>query len=93
MEQLFDNKYLKTKIKSYIGEIRTNFNGKVTKKGFKCICLSAIVIDSVFKSGKNYYSQKFLAECKYKTKEKEKKGSITGDIECSSSYDDLGGRF
>ena len=68
---VFDNKYLKTKIKSYQGRITTNFNSKVPEAGSKWICLSLTVIDSVFKSGKNYL-QTFLEDRKYKITEKEK---------------------
>ena len=46
---------------------------KPATEGSKCICLSAIVIDSIFKSGKNYHSQTFLEEIKHKIKVKEMK--------------------
>ena len=42
---------------------------KSVKKGSQFICLSVILIDSVFKTGKNYYSQVFLEECKYVNEE------------------------
>ena len=44
-----------------------------------------MVIDSVFQSGKNWYPQTFLEECKYNIKEKEIKSIITGDLESFSS--------
>ena len=34
------------------------------------ISLSVVLIKSVFKTGKNYYPQVFLEECKYVIKEK-----------------------
>ena len=71
-DQVFEKKYMKTKIKSYNNTITEDFNGKAPTDGIKCICLSAIVINSVVKLGKNYYSQTFLEECKYKIKETEK---------------------
>ena len=40
------------------------------KEGSHHICLSIILIDSVFKMNKNYYPQMFLKECKYIVKEK-----------------------
>ena len=43
-----NEKYLQTKIKSYEGKINTDFHGKGIPKGFHCICLSVILIDSVF---------------------------------------------
>ena len=49
---MYNEKYLKTKIKFYKGKINTNFHhDKIPKKGSQCICLSVILIDSVFKSG------------------------------------------
>ena len=58
--------YQKTKIKSYDGEINTNFHdNRVLKESFHCICLSEILIDSVFKMGKNCYLEALLEECKY----------------------------
>ena len=49
-EPLYNEKYLKTKVKSYDGKINTNFrNDKIPKEGSHCICLSVILIDSVFK--------------------------------------------
>lgn len=49
-------------------------------------CLSAVLIDSVFKMGKNYYPQVFLEELKYIFREKEVNGNIDRDIDIS--YDD-----
>ena len=45
--------------------MNTNFhNNKISKVDFQCICLSVILINSVFKAGKNYYPQVFLEESK-----------------------------
>lgn len=86
-EPVFSDKYLKTKIKSYIGKITRNFHGKAPKEGIECVCLSAIVIDSVFKLGKNLNPQTFLEECKYRINEKEIKSLIKDDPKSSSDYD------
>ena len=58
----FDNKpicnekYLKAKIKSYSGNINTNFNSnKIPNKGPQYICLSTALRDSIFRTGKNDY--------------------------------------
>ena len=48
------------------------------------ICLSVILIDSVYEKDKNYYLQVFLEECKYVVKEKKKSEFITDDTEISS---------
>ena len=45
------------------------------------------LINSVFKTGKNYYPQVFLKECKYVVEEKKIPKYIISDIETSSDYD------
>ena len=51
---MYNEKYLKAKIKSYNGKININFhNNKTPKEGSQFIYLSAILIDSVFRTGKS----------------------------------------
>ena len=65
-----DDKYIKTKIKTYEDSITTNF---YNKKGSKKIpeekiphkCLSIIILDSIIYAYEKYYPQVFLEECKY----------------------------
>ena len=40
------------------------------KEDSKCICLSVIFINSVFRTDKNYYPQVFLEKCIYIVKKK-----------------------
>ena len=81
-EPVYNEKYLKTKIKSYNGKINANFhNNKIPKEGSQCICLSVILINSVFRTGENYYPQVFLEECKYDVKEKNMPECLTDNIE------------
>ena len=88
-EPVYNEKYLKAKIKSYNGKINTNsHNNKITKEGSQFICLSVILIDSVFRAGENYYPQLLLEECKYVVKEKKMPECITHDIEISSDHSD-----
>ena len=64
-EPVYNEKYLKTKVKSYNENTNTNFHdNKIPKEGSEFICLSVILIDSVFKTGKNHYAQVFLKEYK-----------------------------
>ena len=58
---MYNEKYLKAKIKSYNGKINTKITIiKYQKQGSQFICLSVILIDSLFRTGKNYYPQVFL---------------------------------
>ena len=61
-----NDKYIKTKIKTYIDIIITNFHyKKMPKEKVPCKCLSIIMLDSVIESDEKYYLQTFLEECKY----------------------------
>ena len=62
---VYNEKYLKTKIKFYNEKIDTNFhNNKIPKDDPQCICISVILVDSVYRKDKDYYPQVFLEECK-----------------------------
>ena len=62
-----DNKYIKTKIKTFKDSIITNFhNKKVPEEKVRYKCLSIIILDSVIKSNNKYYPQTYLDECIYK---------------------------
>ena len=83
-----NEKYIKTKIKIYGGSINTSFQGKkVQKEKVPCKYLSIIMLDSVVKAKKNYYTQTFLEECKYEPKKIKIENFIDDDLEKSSSDD------
>ena len=82
---VYNENYLKAKVKSDNGKINTNFyNNKILEKGSHCICLSTILIDFVSRTGENYYPQLFLEECKFVVKEKKILEYMTDDIEIYS---------
>ena len=88
-EPAYNKKYLKTKRKSCEGKINRNFhNDKISKKCPHFICLSVILIDSVFNMGKKYYPYVLLEECKYIVKEKKMTRHITDDLEIFSDDSD-----
>ena len=79
---VYNEKYLKAKIKSYNRKINTNFhNNEILREGSQFICLSVILIDSIFRIGKNYYPQVFWEERKKIPK------YIIDNIECSPDFD------
>ena len=60
-EAIYNEKYLKGKIKSCNRKININFhNNKMPKEGSQYICLTVILIDSVSRTGKNYFFVKFV---------------------------------
>ena len=66
-EPVYNDKYIKTKIKIYNNRVYTNFqHNKIPKDNEYCACLSVILLDSVFVNpDKEHYPQIFLEEYKY----------------------------
>ena len=83
-----DNKYIKTKIKTFKDSIITNFhNKKVPEEKIPYKCLSIIVLDSVIKADNRYYPQTCLEECVYKQqkqKQQKQKNHITEELKSDS---------
>ena len=68
-ETVYNEKYFESKIRFYDRKINTSFHDHgAPKDNFHCVCLSMVLIDSVFKTGKSYYTQVLLEECKYVVK-------------------------
>ena len=66
-EPVYDEKYLKTKVREFDGVIKTNFLGYyMPKENTHYTCIACITIDSVIKMEKKNYPQVHLDECKYK---------------------------
>ena len=65
-EPLYDNIYMKTKIKIHNNELNTNFHAnKIPEDNVSCTCLSVRSLDSIVNVDKKYYPQIFLEEFKY----------------------------
>ena len=85
-----NDKYIKTKIKTYKDSITTNFynkNGskKIPKEKVPHKYLSIIILDSAIYAYEKYHPQTFLEECKY-AKEKIKTNNYI-DEELKSESD------
>ena len=81
-----NDKYIKTKIKMYDGNVNTNFQGKrIPKENASQRCLSLIMLDSIVTVKKKYYPQTLLEECKYEIKKTKMENLINDDLEKSSS--------
>ena len=62
-EPVYNEKYIKAKIKSNNGKINTvSYKNKIPRKVSQFICSLVILINSVFRASKNYYHQLFLEE-------------------------------
>ena len=87
-----DDKYIKTKIKTYKDNITTNFYNKIESKKVleeKILheCLSIIILDSVLYAYEKYYPQIFLEECKYVKENIKTKNYIDMELESESDSD------
>ena len=68
-QSVYENKYLKTKVREFDGNIKTNFLGNgLPRENTYYIRIACITIDSVLKLNKKNYPQVNLEECKYKVK-------------------------
>ena len=84
-----DEKYIKTKIKTYGDSVITNFHSKkIPKEKAPCKCLSIIILDSVIKGNKKYYLQTLLEECKYVQEKIKTENYIDDDLEKSDFSDE-----
>ena len=83
-EQVYNEKFLKSKIKSYDDEAADFHDEEIPKVGSGYTCLAVITIDSALRKDENYYPQLILKECKYF--EKEEIWHIIGDPERSFHY-------
>ena len=64
---VFDEKYIKAKVREFTGVIKTNFLGdEIPKEIVHYTCIACIIIDSFMRMEKKSYPQVYLEECKYK---------------------------
>ena len=71
---VFDQKYLKTKVREFSSVIKANFLGnKIPKENKHYTCIACITIESVMRMDKKNYPQVYLEECKYKIKKNKNK--------------------
>ena len=85
---VYDNKYIKTKIKIYNNKINTNFHlNKIPEENGYCACLSGI-LHSVVKKDNYYYPQIFLEERKYAVKKKKIVNTINEELKLDESDDE-----
>ena len=84
----YENKYLKTKVKEFDGNIKTNVLGNnIPKENTYYTCIASITIDSIIKMNKKNYSQVYLEECKYKVNKINPPRFIKNELETDSESD------
>ena len=81
-----NDKYIKTKIRSYGDKVNTNFQSKrIPKEKASYKCLSLIMLDSVIRVNIKYYTQTLLEECKNEIKKSKMENLINDNLDLSSS--------
>ena len=82
---VYDEKYLKSKVREYYGVIKTNFLGNgVSKENMHYACLACITINSVMRMEKKNFPQVYLEECKYKIKKIQTSRFINTELDSDS---------
>ena len=70
---VYNEKYVKTKMKVYDKKINRDFHSnKMLKESSEFLCLSVILLYSVYIKDNKHYPQVLLEECKYIIKEEKK---------------------
>ena len=68
---VYEEKYIKAKVREFNGAIKTNILGdKIPNESMHYTCIATITIDSVMRIEKKNYPQVYLEECKCRTKKK-----------------------
>ena len=84
-QPIYDDKYLKTKVKTFDGVINTLFSdNQIPKKRNHYICLAAICIDYILKVDKINYPRVYLEQCKYKIKRRKMVDFIDAEVDLNS---------
>ena len=87
-QPIYENKYLKAKVREFNGNIKTNFLGNnVPKENTYYTCIACITRDSVLKMNKKNCPQVYLEECKYKIKKIDTSRFINTELETDSESD------
>ena len=72
IEPVYDDRHIKTKIKTYGDKVYTNFCGlNVPEDDMEYESFTVISIDSLLVYNNKYYLQVFLDDCAYKTVNKQ----------------------
>ena len=81
---VYDEKYIKAKVKEVNSMIKPNFLGEIPEEGVHYACTTCITIDSVMKIKKMNHPQVYLEEFKYKIKKIKMPEFINTELESES---------
>ena len=79
---VYDETYIKAKVREFDGKIKANFLGdEVPKENMHYTCIACITIDSVMKMDKKNCPQLYLEEWKYRVKKSQMSRFINAELE------------
>ena len=82
---VYDEKYIKAKVRKFSDVIKTNFLGdKIPKENEHYICIACITIDSIMRMEKKNFPQFYLEECKYRMKKTKTTKFTEAELESES---------
>ena len=82
---VYDEKYIKAKVRKFSGVIKTNFLGdKTPKENEHYTCIACITTDSVMRMEKKNCPQFYLEECKYRMKKTKTTKFTVAELESES---------
>ena len=85
---IYEQKYLKAKVREFDGVIKTNFLGNdMPKENMHYTCIACITIDSVMRIDKKNHPQVYLEECKYRVKKIQISRLINTELKSDSDSD------
>ena len=88
-QPIYDDKYIKIKVKTFSNMINTLFPGNaIPKERNHYVFIAAICIDSALIVDKKNYPQVYLEQCKYKIKERKLVNFIHAGVGFSSNNSD-----
>ena len=88
-QPIYDEKYIKTKVKTFNSVINTLSSGdEIPKEKIHYVCIPAVCIDSILRVDKENYPEVYLEQCKYKIKKKELVSFIDDEVNLSSNNSD-----
>ena len=89
-QPVYDEKYIKTRVKTFEDKVITKFTDNETpKENTHYSCIAAICVDSVIKFEKENYPQLNLVQCKFRLKKKKNIDLFDDELEDSSDESEI----
>ena len=80
-EPIYEQKYLKAKVREFDGVIKTNFLGNdMPKEKMHYTCIACKTIDSIMRIDKKNHPEVYLEECKYRVTKRQMSRFINTEL-------------